>query len=154
MADLIVVEELHSFLVAEGVGQAPDAAASQTVPSIWVQPREGAPRPRQGEKTTVTITDTLLNGPPGLEPWLEDAFVDIVVRSTSDATCRLLHRTIKGLLHPQGAVGGRKNWTMGALRVLWSRTWKGEQPLPPIDGAVTFDRVSSFRITCARSDLS
>ena len=44
--------------------------------------------------------------------------------------------------------------SMGPLRVLYSAIWRQEQPLPPVDEGLTYDRVASFRFTCARSDLT
>lgn len=153
MSGLIVVEQLQQYLVGQGVGQLPASAPSLVTPSIWLKPRQGAPRPRDGEEATITISDTLLSPRPNLEPWVEEAYIDIVIRSRKDAASQLLHRTIKGLLSPIGLVGGKQNWMMNNLRVLYSRSWRGEQPLPPVDDGVTYDRVASYQIACARSDL-
>ncbi|MGH2878951.1 MAG: hypothetical protein ACRDK4_05005 [Solirubrobacteraceae bacterium] len=159
MSDLIVAEQLQQFLVAEGIGQLPATAPSDTLPSIWLKPREGAPLPRMDgatwlEDTTVTITDTQLSPRPNLEPWIEEAYIDILVRARQDAAAQLLHRAIGGLLAPVGIVGGRKGWTMHELPILYSTAWRGEQPLPPANGGLTYDRVASYRIACRRSDLA
>jgi hypothetical protein len=155
---LIVVEQLHAFLIAEGVGQAPGATPSTSKPSLWLQPRQGAamPRTQDGEwleTQTITLNDTNLTGPPNLEPWLKDAFIDVTVRAKNAAEAKLTHRVIENLLAPVGKLSGRADWTMGALRVLYSRVWRGEQPLPPVDNGLTYDRVASYRFRCARSDL-
>lgn len=159
MGDLIVVDELQQFLVAEGIGQLPAADPSTSLPSIWTQPRQGAAMPRTDngewlENQTVTLNDPHLSGPPGLEAWLEDAFIDITIRSRNAAEGKLLHRTIRALIHPIGELAGKRNWIMNELRVLYSSIWRNEQPLPPVDGGITYDRVASYRFTCARSDLA
>ena len=157
MSGLIVVEQLQEYLVAEGIGQLPAVAPSETVPSIWTMPRQGAAQPRlgDGEQQAITLDDKQLNGPPGVEAWLEDCFVDVVIRSKNAGAGKLLHRTIRGLLHPVGSSpAGRRTWFMGELRVLYSSIWRSEQPLPPVDGGLTYDRVASYRFRCARSDLA
>ena len=155
----IVVEQLQAFLVAQGVGQLPGTTPSTAHPSIWTMPRQGAamPRTKDGawlESQTITLNDTQLMGPPGLAAWLEDAFVDVIIRSKNAGEGKLLHRTIRGLLHPIGALAGKRNWTMNELHVLYSNIWRAEQPLPPVEDGLTYDRVASFRFTCARSDLT
>ena len=37
-----IIEELQTYLIAQGVGQSPSATPSATIPSIWIQPRDGA----------------------------------------------------------------------------------------------------------------
>lgn len=155
----IMVDEFQAFLVAEAVGQLPDAMPSPLHPSIWTLPRQGAPLPRQDdgawlEETTITLNDTNLQARPNLEAWIEEAYIDVTVRSVSPNVGKLVHRVIRGLLQPVGLVGGRKGWTMNNLPVLYSRVWRGEQPLPPQDGGVTYDRVASYCIACRRSDLA
>lgn len=154
----IVVDELLAYLVAQGVAQVPATEPVGVKPSIWLMPREGAamPRSKDGvwlETQTVTLNDENLMGPPGQEAWLKDAFVDVTVRSKNASEGKLLHRLIEGLLAPIGILGGRKDWVMNTLRVQSSSVWRQEQPLPPVDGGLTYDRVASYRIRCARSDL-
>src|SRR5688500_13838023 len=125
MPDYHVVEELQTYLVAQSVGQLPTAPPSTSLPSIWLQPRDGAPEPRRAngafvENATITIADTALAAPQDLEAWIEETFVDIIVRSRQAAPGKLLHRTIRGLIHPAEAHGGRKQWTMGGLLVEYS----------------------------------
>jgi hypothetical protein len=102
---------------------------------------------------TITLNDAHISGEPGLEAWIEETFIDVTVRSRNAGAGKLMHRVIRQLLQPVGILGGRKDWTMGSLRVLASETWRSEQPLPPVDGGVTYDRVASYRFRCARSDL-
>jgi hypothetical protein len=155
---LIVIEELQDYLVAQGVGSLPSAAPSTTLPRIYLAGRDGAPLPAIPDETTaVTLRDTLLAPAAALEAFLEEAFVDIIVRSTSAPTAKLTHRTIRNLLHPAGSHGGRKQWEMGALTVEYSTIWRGEQELPPpstaqdVRGDVrTYDRVASYRIGARR----
>lgn len=159
---MIVTEELQSYLVNEGVGQLPEADPSPTVPSIWTNPRYGAVMPRISletpaewlENVTVTVADGQLQGPPGLASYLLDTFVIITTRARKEAEGILLHRQIRSLLHPPGSpIAGRCKWQMNDLAVLYSRIWRTEQPLPPIENGLTYDRTAWYLIECARSDL-
>lgn len=162
MPGLIVIEELKSYLVAQGVGQPVDGPdPSVNMPSIWTQPRQGAPMPRKPkgggdwlERATVTLRDQNLTGPPGIAAWIEDAFVDITVRAVNAGECKLLHRTIAGLISPIGQIGGRKHWMMNQLLVQESRIWRREQELPSVEGGETYDRLASYQFRCARSTLA
>lgn len=169
MPDLIVVQELQTYLVAQSVGQLPGVAASLTVPSIWTEPRDGAALPRNiardvngrwiGE-TTVTIKDPMLGSPSNLEAWIEESFIDIIVRSPQSATAQMIHRQIRGLLHPFDSHGGRKQWMMGALLVESSSQWRVEQAMPQRQAVTendphqTFDRVASYRFSVRRKILA
>lgn len=152
MPELYVLEELRSYLIAQGLVQAQSAAASLVLPRIYLNPKDGAPTPASGENVTVTLVDTLLTGPPNLEAWLEEAFVDIRVRSRTATPGKLLQRQIRGLIAPTGQLYGRKHWTMNTLLVEYSTLWRGDQSLPPdVDG---WTRVQSFRFGVRRSVLS
>lgn len=158
MPDYHLVEELQTYLIAQGVGQLPSATASTSVPSIWLQPRDGAPEPRRSgagawlENATITITDTMLAAPHDVEAWVEESFVDIVVRSRQAAPGKLIHRTIRGLLHPTGSHGGRKHWTMGAVTVEYSTIWTSEQPLGSDE--FTYWRKAGYRFGVRRKILA
>lgn len=157
MADLHVVDELRDYLIGQNVAQAQDEAPSTGVPSIWVDPRAGAPTPREGEDCTITLRDTMLMGPPTLEAWLEEAFIDVIVRHRNSApAAKLVHRTIRYLIQPHGQLGGRKHWDMNDLLVEYSTVWRGEQPLPfqQTGDLVTYDRVASYRFGCRRKSLA
>ena len=160
MPDLVVIEELASYLVAQGVGQRPSATPSLTVPSIWLMPRDGYALPREGENVTVTINDTNLMGPPGLQAWIDETFVDIVVRSRQSSAGKLVQRSIKKLLVPWDAHGGRVQWMMNNLLVEASNEWRGDQPLPQnmsataTDPHLTYDRVASYRFRVRRKILA
>jgi hypothetical protein len=160
VADLIVIEELQAYLVAQGVGQLPGAAPSLTLASVWMAPRDGAPLPRDGENATVTLTDTMLRSPSDLEAWMSETFVDVVVRSRQPSPGKLIQRAILGLIVPFGAHGGRKQWMMGNLLVEGSTEWRGDQVLPQMrsiaqtDAHLTYDRVASYRFSCRRKVLA
>lgn len=158
MADLHVVEELRAYLIAQGVAQDWNIAASTTVPGIMLQPRDGAPLPRDGENATITIVDTSLGPPHALEAWIEETFVDVIVRSRTAAPGKLIHRSIRGLIHPISAHGGRQMWTMAGIDpVEYSTMWRPEQPLPPPqDGRniSTYDRIASYRFGVRRKTLA
>jgi hypothetical protein len=169
MSDLFIVEELQTYLVAQGIGQLPNAAPSSTIPSIWIQPRDGAMLPGKArgtytaaqakvETTTVTLIDTQTSGPMNgaLEAYLDETFIDIIVRSKTAAPGKLVHRGIRGLLHPTGSLNGKHHWTMGSVLVEYSTIWRAEQPLPFVyDGDTqTYDRVAAYRIAVRRTNLT
>lgn len=168
-SNFYIVEELQTYLVSQGVGQLPNAAPSATVPSIWIQPRDGArlpgkPRGQYGadaakvETTTITVVDTQTGSPMngGLEAYIDEAFIDIIVRSKTAAPGKLVHRTIRGLLHPAGDLYGKQGWQMNSIFVEYSNIWRAEQVLPqPTDAEVqTYDRVASYRIGARRANLT
>lgn len=167
MADLLVAQELQSYLVAQGVGQDPDDTPSLTLPSIWLQPRDGAPLPRVDKSTgialeavAITIKDPMLTSPSSLEEWMEEAFIDIIVRAHQPAMAQLVHRQIRGLIVPFEASGGRKQWMMNNLLVETSTQWRMEQELPQLRGIAatdshrTYDRVASYCFACRRKILA
>lgn len=154
MPDYHVTEELRAYLLAQGVVQAQDAAPSTVLPSVWLDPRDGAPLPRTGEDITVTLRDTLLAAPGQMQAWIEVAFIDVIVRARKEPAGKLVQRQIRNLMHPVSAHGGRYQWTMGSLLVAYSTVWRGDQKLPVVGDAVTFDRVQSFQIACRRQSLA
>lgn len=152
MAELSVVEELRAYLIGQTIVQAQSNAPSTSLPSVWLMPRDGAPKPRTGENLTVTLIDTNTSGPPGLEAWITEVFVDIRIRSRTAGPAKLLARTIEGKLAPIGDIYGRKNWLMNNLLVEYSTGWRGLQPVGADD--TTYDFVQSFRFGVRRSLLS
>lgn len=158
MADLSVVDELRDYLIAQAVVQAQDATPSLTIPSVWISPLDGIPLPRAGENQTVTLRDTRLQPASTLEAWIEETFIDVVVRSRSEPEGTFLHRAIRGLLiSASDAAGMKRMWRMAALYpVEYSGEWRGEQPLPaPTDRDVTtYDRIASYRFGVRRKVLA
>ena len=158
MADLSVVDELRDYLIAQGIGHAQDAAVSLTVPSVWISPLDGIPLPRTGENQTITLRDTRLQAASTLEAWIEETFIDVVVRSRSEPEGTFLHRAIRGLLiSANDAAGMKRMWAMAGINpVEYSGEWRGEQPLPaPTDRDVTtYDRVASYRFGVRRKVLA
>lgn len=157
MAELYVLEELRDYLIAQGIAQSQAEDASLTIPSVWLNPKDGAPAPRgpkgdQVENATITLIDTNTTGPPELEAWIEETFVDVIVRSRTAAPGKLLQRQIRGLLSPIGDLYGRKHWTMSDLLVEYSTLWRGDQPVAADETGWT--RVQSFRFGVRRSVLS
>ncbi len=159
--ELVVPVQLRAYLIATGIVASNEDPPSLARASVWLQPRDGAPLPRRDEaagdwleEQTVTVKRKLVNGPPGLEAWMEDAFIDITIRSVNEAAGELLHRAIRGLIHPIGETpAGKRNWMMNDLHVLYSAMFRNEQPLPTVDEGRTYDSVATYRFTCARSDL-
>lgn len=158
MGDLSVVDELRDYLIAQAVVQAQDAASSLTIPSVWISPLDGIPLPRTGENQTVTLRDTRLQAAATVEAWIEETFVDVIVRSRSEPEGMFLHRAIRGLLIDQSdAAGMKRMWAMGAIDpVEYSGEWRGEQPLPAAADrdVTTYDRVASYRLGVRRKVLA
>lgn len=162
MPDYYVVEELRDYLIIAGavVAQTATGAATTTLPTVWIDPRDGAPQPRWDdanarwqEDITVTIVDQMTAGPDGgMEDWTEETFVDVIVRSRNQSPGRLVHRTIRGLLHPVSSPSGKSYWTMGNLLVQRSSIWRSEQQVgvTPID----YTRTASYRFECRRKSLA
>jgi hypothetical protein len=166
VADLTVVDELRAYLIAQGVGQSNDpnvTPISAVVPSIWKETVDGAPEPRDGEAATITLIDTLAGPPSDLEAFMEETFVECVVRARGVASGTLLQRQIRQLIAPLDAPGGRKMWMMGALLVEYSTCWRGDQPAGAVAASTSwttgrpstvFSRTQSFRIGCRVKSLA
>lgn len=152
MADLIVSEQCHAYLIAQGVGQHPDDPPSLAVPSIWLAPRDGAAQPRDGEKAAITLVDTVSGTSPLNEDYMEESFLSVVVAATQNNACKLLHRQIRNLLQPAGPPWGRHHWTMGALLVEYSYCWRGDQPIR--SDRVAYWREASYAFGCRRNALA
>lgn len=160
MADLLVVDEFYAYLLAQSVAQRPSVAESLTVPSIWKDPRDGAPEPRRDkttgnfkEKTTITLRATWSGPPPvpGMEA-IEETMVDVIVRAENAATAQLTQRQIRALIAPGDQPYAKRQWTMGALLVEYSSVWRADQPLP-VENQL-YARVQSFRFGCRRKALA
>ena len=157
MPELDVTEELQAYLVAQGVGVLP-ADSDKTQPVVILHPRDGAPQPstdgsgRFGSAPTVTLVDIVTSRPNDLDYAIEETFVDVVVRARGASTAKMLQRTLRGLLVPGDAVGGRKMFMMGALLVERCVLWRGDQPI----GADTasYDRSQAFMFQCRRKVLA
>lgn len=132
---MAVVDELGVYLLARGVAHPSEAHPSLTVPSLWIVPaRAPGAQPREGERATVTLRDQGLGGPSPTHPGLAESFIDVLVLAYSTARARLIQRTIRGLLTPRDAVGGRERWQMGTLTVERSFLWRRVRDT---DGGVT-----------------
>jgi len=154
MADLDLLTELRLYLIAQGVGVDANVATAGAT-SIWTIPRDGAPQPRSGlEDATVSLRDTMLAGPAvdGMDAYEEESFVDIIVRSRQPTAGKFIHRQIRGLLHPVGALGGRKLWTMNNLVVQRSAIWRSEQDTGATD--IDYSRTASYVFQARRKSLA
>lgn len=149
MPDLIVVDELFAHLVAAGVAQPPDAPKSMTKPSLWTNPRDGAPLPRRNDATwletaTVTIGAAIATPDPHAA-WIVETFVPIIVRARTDAQAQLIHRQIRGLVVDPNSPGGlRRMWQMGDLLLEHSTFWRTEQQTAVGDGVYTREAAYRF----------
>lgn len=156
MPELLLTNELQDYLVTQGIGQLPSAAPSGSVPSIWLDPRDGAPEPRDGENVAISIIDTGLAVPGDLDGWMDDSIIDIVVRSRSKPTAVMAHRAIRNLLAPINDYAGRKQWFAGALRVERSTIWRPEQPVRVTEDADRrcYTRTAAYRFEVRRKSLA
>lgn len=168
MPDLIVIEQLLAYLVSEGIAQRLSATPIGALPAVCLAPRDGAPLPRDltlvdnawtGE-VTITLVDSLTLGRDGLQPYVENCFVDVIVRSPQPTPGKLVQRRIRELIAPTNEPGGRHQWMMGALLVERSFEWRGDQPLPRSqalaagDDKGTYDRVASYCFAARRKVLA
>lgn len=160
--DLFVSNELRLFLIAQGIGINPtdhDSAIGTTT-AIFENPRDGVPEPRWSdalggyqEDATLTIIDMDVAGPAGaVEAYEEETFVQIVVRSRGEAAGKLIHRQVRGLIHPIGAHKGHTLWTMNDLLVQLSTIWRGERPAGATP--VSYTRTAAYRFCCRRKSLA
>jgi hypothetical protein len=158
--NLIVSRELQDHLIAQGIGQSWDAAPSLTVPTVFDNPPDGAVEPRRGardgallETSTISLFE-ILDGPAlELGAWLQETFIEVVVRSDDDETSKLIHRRIRDEIEPIAAHGGRAQWLMGALLVERSYQSKPEQSLPRQEDRFV-DRVCTYAFNCRRKILA
>ena len=164
-----IVEELQTYLISQGVGQLPSATPSATVPSIWIQPRDGARLPGKPrgsfdastakvETSTIPLIDVQTGSPmmSGLEAYIDETYIDIIVRSKTAVPCKQIHRQIRDLLHPSGELYAKQDWQMNNISVEYSSIWRPEQPLNfATDAEVqTYDRVAGYRIGARRANLA
>lgn len=161
MADLIVIEELRSYLVAQGIavdnGSATIASPSTAVPTIWLEPRDGAPEPRneggtQIENVTITLSETISTPARDMAAWITETFVEVIVKARQNRDAILTQRKIADLIQPGQAYGGRFMWTMGSLLVESSRVWLGDQAFG--QNKTCFTRVQSLQIDARRKALA
>jgi hypothetical protein len=138
MADLIPAEEIRSYLVGLGVVQAQDAPPSVLHPSIWLNPRDEAPEPREGEDVAVTVFSEAEIPRDWYEGFLQERIFDFVVRSRKKVEGELVQRAIRA------AFEEKKGVMFGQLRIEWSKLFRGEQPVTSDETSYT--SIQSFRI--------
>lgn len=157
---LHLLEELQAYLIAQGVVQSIGEPASGVLPGCIMAPRDGAPLPRDGEVATVSLrqTTSAIPQPMGEEAYCDLTVVDVIVRAVTPPAGRMIQRQIRGLIVPQGSIGGRKMWTMNNLLVERSMQWRGESEIPPdqrIDQSniTTYDTVQGLAFYVRRLAL-
>lgn len=158
---LHVLEELRTYLIAQGIAQDWNTSPSATIPGVMLAPRDGAPLPRvaSNETATITLRQSGTAQPSPVDAWLETTAVDVYVRCTSAPAGRLIQRAIRGKLAPIGAYQGRKSWDMGSLHVERSFQWRAESEIPVSATAegqanlTTYDTVQAFMFEVRRTLL-
>lgn len=155
MPELLVAEQLSDYLIAQGLVAAVESAPTMALPSVWINPRDdGAPQPRAGEATTVTLV-TVSTGRAPNAPWCQLDVVDVVIRATDERAGQLLGRQVADLLAPLDQLGGRKQWTMGDLLVERSDVFRPAQPIRLSQGTGrTYDTAQAFQFFCRRKALA
>lgn len=139
MADLIVIEQMRAYLIAQGLVRAWEAEGA--APPCILNPRDGAPEPVAPDLSTVTLVQTLHVPVDTLEQrYLAEPVVDVIVRSTTSPRAELLQRSIRGVL------ADKRLFTMGSLLVERSLVWREDQHLAADQR--TYMRVQSFRLLC------
>lgn len=139
MADLIVVEQLRAYLVAQGIVR--NAESAGAAPPCWLNPRDGAKEPVSPDLSAVTLVQTLAVPQDVLhQPFLQEPIVDVLIRATTSPRAELLQRAIRGVL------ADKRLLTMGDLLVERSLVWREDQHLQADDR--TYTRVQSFRFLC------
>lgn len=159
--ELIVVNELQDYLVAQAVAQMPATAPSTTRPAVYANPLDGAALPRQtagdaaAESAAITLRSVSRPAPDVNEEAWEEEAVEVIVLAAAEETAELLQRQLRRLLAPAGTPGGRKMWTMGALLVESCAVWTGSQPMPVDPSRFQgFGRTQTFLFTCRVKSLA
>ena len=161
MAEYHVIDELLSCLVTAGVVQRWNTTPSSTIPGAVIGPLKGAPLPRTDEPATVTLRQSGVTQANGMDAWLQETAIEVIVRARSAPAGRLLHRSIRGVIHPRGSFPARTNWQMTAsLLVERAYIWRGEQTIPPSMSQQgdrdlsTYDTTESYMFAVRRALLS
>lgn len=162
MTDVHVIDELLTRLVNDGIVQRWSKTYSGTLPSAVITPIKGAPLPRATEPATVTLRQSGVSQPNGMDAWLEETAIEVIVRARSAPAGRLLHRVIRGVIHPRGAFPAQTGWQLTSnLLVERSYIWRREQTIPPANNQtegqrdlVTYDTTESYMFAVRRALLS
>lgn len=151
MAALLAIEELGAHLIAQGI-TSPYASAPGALPSLWLNPRDGAPLPRDGEPGTITLVEITIASDHDLAPWVEISFIATIARYRTERYAQLAQRQLRDLIAPRDQLEGRKQWQMGALPVMRSKVFRPDQPVEA--SSVAYTRSQAFQFDCARSALA
>lgn len=145
MADLLVAEEVQTYLIAQGIVRDPPVPGP--LPPCWIDPDEGAPEPAEDVEATVTLFS--IGEIP--QEWLEGTFLqervlDVVVRARHPRDGELLQRDIRVALEE------KKNVMFGQLRIEWSKLFRGVQYLD--SDHESHRTLQSFRIAARMKSLA
>lgn len=147
----ILTEELSAHLVAQNLVTADRANPTAAKPSVWLNPRAGAPQPRPPELVTVTLIEKRVPSRVDMDPWMATFWVWVVVRAGEERDAILLQRTFLDLLSPRDQLHGRQLWQCNTLPVQRSVVCSEDQPAGQDETSYT--RTQAFRFDCWRSDL-
>jgi hypothetical protein len=139
VSELIAIEELRTYLVAQGVVRNWGDAANG-LPQCILAPRDGAPE-AQGQAYqdgVVTLAKIGQQPPVVQEEFLEAALVECVTRAYRAVDAELIQRRVRAKLN------GLRLFTMGSLIVEHAQVFAGDQPLGSDETSYT--RMQTFLI--------
>lgn len=141
---------LRDHLISENIVRSPRVAGA--TPPMWLEPRDGAPAPGEGENSTeVGATATVAafrNGGIAARPYesmLQTLGVDLWLRVKTAPVADTLHGQIRA------ALIDKRNWTMGGVTVVESSEWATLQPLGSDHQGFTY--VCKFMFEIRTADL-
>lgn len=140
MADLILIEQLATYLVDQGIAR--PWAASGSLPQVIKNPRDGAPQPGlegtpyAGETAIITVAQVNQIPPVWLEEFIEQPQVQVIVRAFKSAQGELIQRQISR------ALTNKRLFTMGALTVEWCQQFAGVSPIGADE--LSYDTAQTF----------
>lgn len=159
MPELVLIEELGDYLVAQGVARAGNGPVG-ALPPVWLAPIDGVPQPDGDDTAAVTLSPNTVIPGEWLEGFLEERAIDVYVRADDSRIGELLQRQVRRLLDE------RKEIFVGALRLEWSKHFSGPHPIRLAAGSSdvagdssapasrTYDTVQTFRMAARVKSLA
>lgn len=123
-----LADEMRNFIVASGLGKKPSGSGS--LPTIFVEPKAGAPAPDDLRKDgiagtiAVTLTNTGAFATVPHEAFLDERTIDVIIRADNAKEADEWSTRLAALLDD------KRNYNLGAIRVSRSLRFRGFQRLP------------------------
>lgn len=143
MPDLL--DAIRTELVSANVVRTPRTAGSE--PPMWLQPRNGAPAPGEGNNATergaTAVVSAFLSG--GITSQRHEGFirtdtVDFWLRVTTPQEAVSIESAIRA------ALNDKRGWTMGGLPMIETLQIRSMQPLGANEQAFSFVTEYSFEV--------